>query len=141
MSDADLLALGMVHLTQAVPHSKLTTWHPSLLFKLIRYSAKWGKYGQTTVTIKKSQLERKTTQATINSNPLGCTNLLSRANPKNHTKERKIPPQESPTLQVAKLTRYRTNLPSSIHKIQQSLCCAVFPRCPCRGDGEKAWEK
>ena len=34
------------------------------------YSAKQKRYGQTTVTIKKSQLERKTTQVTINSNPL-----------------------------------------------------------------------
>jgi len=57
-------------------------------------------YGQTTVTIKESQQERKTTQVTINSNPLSYTNLLSKANPEKRTKEKKILPKESPTLQV-----------------------------------------
>ena len=38
---------------------------------------------------------------------------------------RKIPPQGSPTLQVVRLTRYRTNYPSSIHSPTVPLLCCV----------------
>jgi len=45
------------------------------------------------------------------------TKLLRKPNPdsENRTKERKFPPQESPTLQVVRLTRYRSNFPPSNH--------------------------
>jgi len=46
------------------------------------HSAECEKYGQTTATIENSQLERKTTQVTINLNPLSYfTNVFSKANP------------------------------------------------------------
>ena len=53
------------------------------------------------------------------------------ANPENRTKERKIPLQESPTLQVAQLTRYRTKFPSSIDSPTVPLLCCT----PIRRDG------
>ena len=43
------------------------------------------------------------------------TKLLRKASPENRTKDRKIPPQESPTLQVVRITRHRPNFTSSNH--------------------------
>jgi len=76
------------------------------------------RYGKTTVTIEKSQLERKTTQVTINSNPLSYfANLLFKANPENSKEEKKSNRKESPTLLVVRLTRHRSS--SSCHPLTQ----------------------
>jgi len=84
------------------------------------YSAKWKRYEQTTVTIKKSHLETETTQVTINSNPLSYfANLLFKANPENRKEEKKIQQKESPTLLVARLTRYSYRRSSSCHPRSQ----------------------
>jgi len=68
-------------------------------------------------------------------------NLLSKVNPKNHSREKKIQPKESPTLLVVRLTRYRrplvsstnTMFPSSIHSPNGSSVMLCSRRC--------CWEK
>ena len=76
------------------------------------------RYGKTTVTIEKSQLERKTAQVSINSNLLSYfANLLFEANPENSKEEKKSNRKESPTLLVVRLTRYRSS--SSCHPLTQ----------------------
>ena len=107
------------------------------------YSTEVEKHGQTTVTFKESQVEKKTTQVTINSNPLSYF-----TNPIQRTQKRKFPPQESSTLQVVRLTRYRSNFPSSNHSQNSSsvrlcsfLTILVVVAAAAVVGGRKAWEK
>ena len=72
-------------------------------------------------------------------NPLSDTNLFSKINLENRTKERKIQLQESPTLQVVRLTRYRTKFPSSINSLTVPLlhCVPLSRWALCCGGGGK----
>jgi len=79
--------------------SKPRLWNLQNLCPVPPYSAEQKRYGQTITTIKKSQLERKTTQVTINSNSLSYfASLLFKANPENRTKEKKKPTERQTNL-------------------------------------------
>ena len=74
------------------------------------YFTEGGKYGKTTVTFKKPQVEKKATQVKINSSSL---NYLEKPTQQTAQKIENSRHKESPTLQVVRPTRYRSNLPSS----------------------------
>ena len=76
------------------------------------YLTEGEKYGKTTVTFKKPQVEKKTTQVTINSNSL---NYFTKPTQQTAQKTENSRHKESPTSQVVRLTRYRSNFPSSNH--------------------------
>ena len=56
---------------------------------------------------------------------LYLASLLSRAYPQSALKREKSHRKKSPTLQVVRLTRYRTSFPSSIHSERVLLLCCV----------------